>query len=375
MRHMQVVVKLSERCNLNCQYCYMYTGPDQSWRTRPLFLSQENQELLVRRFVEHAKGFPDHSRILEIHGGEPLLFGKAKMEEFLSNVRRSLPPDILDVCLQTNAVLIDDEWLGIFGKHKVEVGISCDGPAHVHDEYRKFFSGRPTGALVESAIRKVVAWSVNSQLFGGILAVANPNFNGAELVRYFYELGVRQLDFLLPDANYVFPPTHLPEYNHQLMLEFMTGAFDQWIALGDESFQIRTFREMMLGIFGRKSPYDAFGGDPSSIAILESDGSYQLLDVLHICSEDATTTSLHIKTHSFRDFVSKAASIYPEACAQCKDCHAFKSCGGGYLPHRYDGHGYDNPSFYCDVLMGLFERIRNHVIKVTPAEMWRRMAA
>src|SRR5437879_169501 len=108
MKLMQVVLKLSERCNLGCQYCYMYTGPDQSWRNLPRFLSEENQDFLITRFIEHTKEFPDYSRILEIHGGEPLLFGKAKMAAFLSKVRYSLPPKSLDVCLQTNGVLIDD---------------------------------------------------------------------------------------------------------------------------------------------------------------------------------------------------------------------------------------------------------------------------
>lgn len=373
--HIQIILKLSERCNLNCEYCYMYVGPDQSWRTRPTFLSEENQATLIRRFAEYQQQFDDCSSVLEIHGGEPLLFGKARMTSFLSSVRRRLRPEELEISLQTNGVLIDDEWLDIFARFSVSVGISCDGPPEVHDLYRRSHTNQPSGTAVQAAIAKCVDWGNHSGMFGGVLAVANPTCNGAELVRYFYQLGVRQLDFLLPDANYVFPPTHLPQYNHAEMLVFMRRAFDQWIALGDESFQIRTFREIMLGIFGRRSVYDAFGGDLSALAVVESDGSYQFLDVLHICGEEATKTSLHISTHSFNEFVRKAASSYPKPCSKCKTCSAFKSCGGGYLPHRFDGVGYDNPSFYCDVLLGLFDHIQNHVLAVTPVVMWTKKAA
>ncbi|MFU0243436.1 FxsB family radical SAM/SPASM domain protein, partial [Streptomyces scabiei] len=31
----QFIVKMHGRCNLACTYCYLYEGPDSSWRDRP----------------------------------------------------------------------------------------------------------------------------------------------------------------------------------------------------------------------------------------------------------------------------------------------------------------------------------------------------
>ena len=36
-----LVVKVAERCNLNCSYCYMYQHADQSFRLRPRFMADE----------------------------------------------------------------------------------------------------------------------------------------------------------------------------------------------------------------------------------------------------------------------------------------------------------------------------------------------
>jgi uncharacterized protein len=44
--------------------------------------------------------------------------------------------------IQTNGVLIDESWCELFERHRdsLAVGISCDGPAELHDSYRRSWS-------------------------------------------------------------------------------------------------------------------------------------------------------------------------------------------------------------------------------------------
>lgn len=369
MSSMTVIVKLAERCNLNCPYCYMYSGPDQSWRNRPRFMSDLHTRQLVERLTEHLAANPESTIDINFHGGEPLLFRRERWHALLSGLTERLPAGRVRMAVQTNGVLLDEAWLQLFTEFGVYWCISSDGPPKVHDQFRVFRNGRPSAHLVESAIRMSTREEY-CHLFSGVLAVINPNADGAEIVRYFYDLGVRGLDLLIPDAHYATPPTHLSHCDHGALLKYLTGAFDQWISYQCPEFGIRIFEEFMLGLFGRSSQVDAFGGDLSNALVVESDGSYQFVDVLHTCGEDEVATHMHLNSHSLEDFHFHAAAVLPKACDTCQECPVFGVCGGGYLPHRFDGKGYDNPSVYCDVLYPLITHIRDYLRSVTPAHMW-----
>jgi len=356
-----VMVKLAERCNIECDYCYMYTGVDQGWRTRPAKLAEGNSTALARRLEEFRSTHPGSKIMLEIHGGEPLLVGKSNMRKFLGDVRASLPPSDLHICAQTNAVLLDPEWLSIFDEYQGTISISCDGPPEIHDRHRVRYDGSGTGQAVEKAIRLCLEHPRSDELFSGVLAVAEPTYDSRRIVRYFRDLGVTNFDFLLPDANYIHPPKHVRDYSHPMMLRFLENAFDEWMAIDDPDFTIRMFSNFIRGIFGRRSTLDAFGGDLWPIVVVESDGSYRLLDVLAICEEGVTETNLHVTTDTLSKYLDYTRSYYPPPSATCRNCEAFTACGGGYLAHRFDGKSYDNPSFYCEVFLGIYRPIRGHL--------------
>ena len=70
-------------------------------------------------------------------GGEPMLRG---MDFFrrsveLANKHRQPHQRVLHT-IQTNGTLIDDEWAAFFKQNNYLVGISIDGPRHLHDAYR-----------------------------------------------------------------------------------------------------------------------------------------------------------------------------------------------------------------------------------------------
>ncbi len=46
--------------------------------------------------------------------------------------------------LQTNGVLLDDAWCEFLKEHRFYVGLSIDGPKHLHDQFRKGKGGSPT---------------------------------------------------------------------------------------------------------------------------------------------------------------------------------------------------------------------------------------
>ena len=104
------LVKVASRCNLDCDYCYVYHHADQGWRSMPKILSVQNREAFAQQLAEYALESELKRCAVILHGGEPLLAGPQALAEFANYLRQtcSIP---VDVSLQTNGVLLTDEAL------------------------------------------------------------------------------------------------------------------------------------------------------------------------------------------------------------------------------------------------------------------------
>ena len=71
----QFVLKVHSRCDLACDHCYVYQSADQSWRDRPMAISDETIAWTAQRIAEHAKAHQLPAVQVVLHGGEPLLAG------------------------------------------------------------------------------------------------------------------------------------------------------------------------------------------------------------------------------------------------------------------------------------------------------------
>src|SRR6266581_6032641 len=138
----QIVLKIAARCNLNCSYCYVYNHEDRSYLDRPKFMNDETYHhalAAIRRYCERREG---HGMGVSFHGGEPTLVGPRRFDQLAQRAKDILGGSLRGLAIQTNALLIDDEWAEVLARHGVRVGISLDGPAEVHDLVRVDHRGR-----------------------------------------------------------------------------------------------------------------------------------------------------------------------------------------------------------------------------------------
>lgn len=196
-----VILKTVERCNINCTYCYYFNSKDQSFKLKKPYITDSMISSFIKFLKQGIKEFNLTTLSIEFHGGEPLLQNKSQFSSMCSEIKSELKQYKnlnVDFAMQTNAMLIDEEWIDLLKQHKVGIGISLDGNKQANDVYRVDKRGNGTFDRVVDKIKLC-----QSKKFGfGLLSVINPAVSGKEMYRYFVdELNITHLDFLLPDAN------------------------------------------------------------------------------------------------------------------------------------------------------------------------------
>lgn len=128
-------------CNLNCHYCYFLRKeklyPDSSFR-----MSDETLEIYIRQYIE-AQRVPEVTFAWQ--GGEPTLMGLEFYHKALAYQRQYQRPGMrITNTLQTNGTTLDDAWCQFFTENHFLIGLSLDGPRHLHDLYRVDKGNQPT---------------------------------------------------------------------------------------------------------------------------------------------------------------------------------------------------------------------------------------
>ena len=356
------ILKIAERCNLNCGYCYMYNKGDSSFEGRPKFMSAEVARQALVRIAAYAQRHELDEISLALHGGEPMLAGRRWIAGFLQDGQRIAAEAGISFrfAMQTNGTLLDAEWLALFGAYEVRIGISCDGPAEWHDRMRPDLLGRGSYASVRRGL-DLLKSSYGSNW--GVLAVADPTFDGPTVLRHFAEIGVPSVDFLWPDHHHDDPPP----WPAGALGRYFCDLFDLWYAGLAEPPHVRWFESAISLLTGGPSFIDSLGPHPITDVMLESDGTWEPLDVLRTCGNGITRTGLCASDHDpeaiwamplFQTGLHNQA-LLPEGCRACSFRHV---CGGGYLPHRFKREtGFANASVHCADLLTTLEHIRSRI--------------
>jgi uncharacterized protein len=363
------VVKVVSRCNLNCSYCYMYNLADKTYRNQPGIMSLNTCAAMTRRIYEHAKAHGVTKVHIILHGGEPLLMGKENLSKWVNKIKDILYPDIhINFSMQSNGVLIDEEWIDLLSYLGVSIGISLDGPKELNDKFRVYHDGTGSFDDVVRSIRLIQSHPNGKNIFGGVMAVLDPDIDPLEVWKLWQFLGVHSFDISIPHCNHL----HLPRQGSYSVGEWLIRLFDLWFDQNDPKLRMRYFENIIRMIFGYPYSTDYIGGKPIGVIVVETDGGIEPTDAFKCCEEGITKLSLNVYQNSFDD-VYKVPMVKvlqhgrPNLCDMCQKCEVVDVCGGGYMPHRYrPDTQFDNPSIYCVDLYRLIKHIRKRIDPFIP---------
>ena len=368
---LQFTLKVASRCNLACTYCYVYETGDNSWRERPRIMPDEVFDAAVRRIVEHCRLSGQTEVDVVFHGGEPSLVGRSRFERWCDALREATRPiGALRLSMQTNGTLVDERWAAVFKAHAITVGVSIDGPPPVHDVARIDHRGRGSHARVMAGIEALRTAGLPIHL----LSVVQLGRDPIGIHEHLVSLAPSSIAYLMPDQTWDSIATVHEIHGPTPCADFLLPILDHWWASGSMDLTVQPFKAMARAILGGRTGVDFIGNNPYNYVFVEADGSIEGLDVLRVCQPGLAATGLNVRTHRFVDVVNRSAlhrrmlfegMELPHYCVGCPEA---KTCGGGYVPHRWRrATGFDNRSAWCADLLAVFSRLRQQ-LDVTASE-------
>jgi uncharacterized protein len=362
-----VVLKVHQRCNLACDYCYVYTMADQSWRDQALVMKRETWTATAERMVTHATAHDLPGMRLVLHGGEPLLAGPDRLRELLADFRAAFSGGCrLDIQIQTNGTLLTEGILDLFDEYGVRVGVSLDGVAADNDVRRRYPDGRGSSGAVDRGLR-LLTDPRRAGAFAGLLCTVDPSTDPVACYEALLSYRPPTIDLLLPHANWSHPPDRPATGSPTPYADWLIAVFDRWYDAPHQEVAVRLFEDVMALILGGSGRSEQVGLSPVAVVVVETDGAIELVDSLKSTYPGACTTGLTVLADEF-----DAALDHPGVVARqigvaalsdtCRSCALHTVCGGGHYAHRYRRpDGFRNPSVFCADLQVLIRHVHRRM--------------
>ncbi|MDI6098869.1 FxsB family radical SAM/SPASM domain protein [Actinoplanes sp. NEAU-A12] len=359
----EFILKVHQRCNLACDYCYVYELADQSWRDRPRVMAPQTWRAAFARIADHVRLHRLGDVSIVLHGGEPLLAGPRMLSALIRDLRSELDGLCrVQIGMQTNGLLLDGPVLDLLHAEHVRIGVSLDGSAADHDRRRRRRDGTGSASGVHAALTRLGSAAYRSS-YAGVLCTVDPRTDPVATYEALLAYAPPAIDLLLPHANWSVPPTG-PVAGYG---DWLIAMFDRWYDAEHCETSVRLFEEAMSLVLGGASRSEQLGTSPAAFAVIESDGAIEQVDALKSAYPGACATGRHVDTDSFDDVLTHpgivARQIGVSALSEiCRKCPVNNVCGGGHYAHRYRaGSGFRNPSVYCVALQRFIGHVRRRV--------------
>ncbi|XES78174.1 MAG: anaerobic sulfatase maturase [Candidatus Bathyarchaeia archaeon] len=193
LRAFHVMAKpTGSKCNLDCAYCFFlkkkYLYPNSNFH-----MSNEVMKAYIQQTIE-AHEAPTVT--IAWQGGEPTLMGIDFFRRATELIKKTACSGIqVEQTLQTNGVLLNEEWCRFLRDNNFLVGLSVDGPKRLHDAYRRDKQGNSVFDQVVNAARLMQKYQVDFNILCTINAENSQH--PLEVYRFFRdELKTPYLQFI-----------------------------------------------------------------------------------------------------------------------------------------------------------------------------------
>ena len=365
-------------CNLDCRYCY-YLEKEKLYPTGAgLRMEPALLEEYIRQYIA-SQNVPEISFAWQ--GGEPTLLGVDYFRQVVELQKKHAAGKRISNALQTNGVLLDDEWCEFFTANNFLIGLSIDGPRELHDRYRVDKAGKPS---FDRVMRGLEFLKKHQTEFNTLTVVNRANSQKPlEVYRFLKETGSKFLQFIplverKPDTgakelqfDYSEPPlagkwspsepVTAASVESRQYGEFLVKIFDEWVRQDVGQVFVQLFDSALGSWMGAGASLCVFAETCGTALVLEHNGDlyacdhyvyprYKLGNLLN------QTLGEMVNSPSQRKFGTDKQTTLPK---YCRECDVKFACNGECPKHRFLRTIDGEPGL--NYLCAAYKRFFNHV--------------
>ncbi|MBR4989433.1 MAG: anaerobic sulfatase maturase [Bacteroidaceae bacterium] len=341
-----MVKPIGSACNLDCHYCY-YRDKSEIYGGNMPRMSEELLETYIRQYIE---GASQQNISFCWHGGEPLMAGLPFFEKAMELQRKYADGKVIENTLQTNGILVNDDWCRLFKENNFLIGLSLDGPEDIHDAFRRDCGGAPTFARVMRAVELMKKHGVEFNILATVNARSEER--GVEVYKFLTSInpyiqflpvvesvrmrpGKRPL-IVSPDEEDAVPaPWSVSSKGYG---KFMCDVFDEWVKYDVGRNFVQLFDVILGNWCGVPPSLCAFAEVCGDGLVVEHNGDVYSCDHFvypeyrlgNIATDELATMYSSREQHSFGRDKRDALPM------ECKRCNYYFLCHGECPKHRFE---------------------------------------
>ncbi len=334
-----VVLQPTPFCNIDCKYCYLPFRSSTKHMPRAI-LERIFSQVLSSKIVQDPIVFLWHL-------GEPLAVPIDFYQEAFSIAQNSNSNErAYSHCFQTNATLINDDWVSLIKKHNVRLGLSLDGPDFIHDQQRVDRKKRGTHAKVMASIKILqqaeVAFSVIMVLTANSLNYPD------EICNFFLENNIADIGFNIDEVEGI---NKVTSFLNSDVVKRYKQFFSRVLQRSYESkgkLRIREAWTNLRILTGKESAPFNTTNQPFRILNFDCDGNFSTFCPELVSAKSSTYNDFimgNIATDSLDNIVGnpifqKVNTEVQKGLSICKEsCNYWNFCGGGSPSNKFFEHG------------------------------------
>ncbi|MCM3763897.1 anaerobic sulfatase maturase [Neobacillus niacini] len=365
MQTLSILIKpASSSCNLDCNYCFYHNVANHRMISSYGIMKEDVQTALIE------KAFESGARLISFafQGGEPTLAGLEFYHHFVENVHvYNTKNAAVSYSIQTNGYGLDEEWVKFFKENDFLVGVSVDGPSHIHDEQRKTNHQRPTHQRIMETIRLLQLYGVPFNILCVLSKYVAEHIH--EVYEFFMNEGFHYIQFIpclnqMDETNAVDSyALSIEQYRNTLntLFDLYKENFDQGHYISDRLFD--NYVRMSQG-FAPESC--SMTGSCTTYFVIEANGDVFPCDFYAL---DAYKLGNITESGYDEMYHGRVASVFRSESVplsdKCKSCKHLALCRGGCKRYKVQNKKSNEfELYYCDANYDFFERNTAAIVEI-----------